>query len=95
MQLNQGMTPLARCEQHRIFEYFLREVTRCDELERKLRFFEAEMQKYGIEADENYSMDEWLLALENGKDSGRPSSFVLDELEGTVWLPTRVSEWVR
>jgi V-type H+-transporting ATPase subunit a len=90
--LNQGMTPLARCEQHRIFEYFLREVTRCDELERKLRFFEAEMQKYGIEADENYSMDEWLLALESGKDSGRPSSFVLDELEGV--LNARESELI-
>ena len=76
---NGGMTHMQRCKTHRIFSFFLKEMRHCDDMERTLRFFENEMQKFDI-VSQPKSVERFLQDIHEPRGAA-PSTYVFDELK--------------
>eukprot|EP00947_MAST-08B_sp_MAST-8B-sp1_P001035 g1035.t1 len=77
--LNGNMTALQRCQRHRIFEYYARELRRCDNLERMLEFFSLELSKAGIKPQTPVEPLERFL-----QDVSEAKGNLLDEVKDTM-----------
>ena len=63
---------------------YVKEIQRADELERKLRYFDEQLEKSGIEPVKPPSVDEFLDKLDSRQERMSRATSVLDELENLL-----------